>query len=75
MGPAKQRNLCDPFRKPVLNRGTNKTETRPFVDDNDVQQGTEGNGRERGTEWGETRGGGDERVSHKEPAKRKKIRK
>lgn len=36
MGPAMQKNLCAPFRKPVLNRGTNKTETQPFADDNDV---------------------------------------
>lgn len=46
MGPAMQRNLCSPFRKPVLNRGTNKTLSQPFVDDNDVCQGTEGNGRD-----------------------------
>lgn len=46
MGSAMQRNLCAPLGKPVLNRGTNKTHTQPFVDDND-EQGSKGNGRER----------------------------
>ena len=69
-----QRNLCAPFRKPVLNRGTNKTETQVFVDDSNVLQGTKGN-RRGGIEEKDDRKEKNERVSHNEPAKRVKMKK